>query len=182
MEPPDSRAQRRALPVVGKSTKGARDIRTMTPDEQKELGRQCRLAGQRIIEEQSRRQVRTFLDELRHRTSLYRTVASLGDQVAQEYRGRAVLELLQNAHDVLEMGGSGDRRQVSFVLNSSSEQPELLIANSGRPFRREDFSGICQLAQSPKDPNKSVGNKGARLSKRARTDHPPRGLVDRPGG
>lgn len=132
----------------------------MIPDERKELNRQHRQAGQRIIEEQSRRQVRTFLDELRHRTSLYRTVASLGDQVAQEYRGRAVLELLQNAHDVLGRGCGGDQRQVSFVLNSSSEQPELLIANSGRPFRREDFNGICQLAQSPKDPNKSVGNKG----------------------
>ena len=132
----------------------------MTPGEQKELDRQHRLAGQRIIREQSRRQVRTFLDELRHRTSLYRTVASLGDQVAQEYRGRAVLELLQNAHDVLEHGDSGGQRQVTFVLDSSSEQPELLIANSGRPFRREDFSGICQLAQSPKEPDKSVGNKG----------------------
>ena len=104
--------------------------------------------------------MRTFLDELKNGTTMYRTVASLGDQVAQEYRGRAVLELLQNAHDVLGRGGGGDRRQVSFVLNSSSEQPELMIANSGRPFRREDFSGICQLAQSPKDPNKSVGNKG----------------------
>ncbi len=132
----------------------------MTPDEQKELNRQQRLAGQRAIEEQSRRQVRTFFDELRHRTSLYRTVASLGDQVAQEYRGRAVMELLQNAHDVLGHGGGGEERQVSFVLKSSFEQPELLIANSGHPFRRKDFSGICQLAQSPKDPNKSVGNKG----------------------
>ena len=132
----------------------------MTPDEQKELNRQQRLAGQPIIEEQSRRQVRTFLDELRHRTSLYRTVASLGDHVAQEYRGRAVMELLQNAHDVLGRGGGGDRHQVSFVLNSSSRKPELLIANSGRPFRRKDFSGICQLAQSPKNPNKNVGNKG----------------------
>ena len=116
------------------------------------------LAGKRIIEEQARRQVRTFLDELRNGTTNYRTVASLGDQVAQEYRGRAVLELLQNAHDVL--GGNDDPGQVSFVLNSSAEQPELLIANSGRPFRHEDFSGICELAQSPKDPNESVGNKG----------------------
>lgn len=117
-----------------------------------------RLAGQRIIEEQARRQVRTFLDELRNGTTNYRAIASLGDQVAQEYRGRAVLELLQNAHDVL--GGNDDLGQVSFVLNSSAEQPELLIANSGRPFRSEDFRGICQLAQSPKDPNESVGNKG----------------------
>ncbi len=119
-----------------------------------------RLAGKRIIEERACRQVRTFLDELRNGTTNYRTVASLGDQVAQEYRGRAVLELLQNAHDVLAFGPSDDPRLISFVLNLSPEQPELLIANSGRPFRREDFSGICQLAQSPKDPNKSVGNKG----------------------
>lgn len=117
-----------------------------------------RLEGKRIIEEQARRQVRTFLDELRNGTTNYRTVASLGDQVAQEYRGRAVLELLQNAHDVL--GGNNDPGQVSFVLNPSAEQPELLIANSGRPFRHKDFSGICELAQSPKDPNESVGNKG----------------------
>lgn len=114
--------------------------------------------GERIIEKQARRQVRTFLDELRNGTTNYRTVASLGGQVAQEYRGRAVLELLQNAHDVL--GGSDDPGQVSFVLASSPGSPELLIANSGRPFRREDFSGICELAQSPKDPNESVGNKG----------------------
>ena len=28
------------------------------------------------------------------------------------------------------------------------------------PFRKEDFKGLCQLGQSPKDPNKSIGNKG----------------------
>ena len=118
-----------------------------------------RLASKPIIEEQARRQVRTFLDELKNGTRNYRTVASLGSQVAQEYRGRAILELLQNAHDVLAFAGQDDPRQISFVLRSSPE-PELLVANSGRPFRHEDFSGICQLAQSPKDPNESVGNKG----------------------
>ena len=121
---------------------------------------QRRLAGKPIIEEQARSQVRSFLDELKNGTTNYRTVASLGDQVAQEYRGRAVLELLQNAHDVLAFAPSDDPQRISFVLNTSSEQPELLIANSGRPFRHEDFRGICRLAQSPKDPNKSVGNKG----------------------
>ena len=121
--------------------------------------RERRLASKPIIEEQARRQVRTFLDELKNGTRNYRTVASLGSQVAQEYRGRAILELLQNAHDVLAFAGDDDPRQISFVLRSSPE-PELLVANSGRPFRPEDFSGICQLAQSPKDPNESVGNKG----------------------
>ena len=117
------------------------------------------LEGRRIIEQQARRQVRTFLDELRNGTRNYRTVASLGGQVAQEYRGRAILELLQNAHDVLAFARDDDPRRVAFVLRTSPD-PELLVANSGRPFRRADFRGICQLAQSPKDPNESVGNKG----------------------
>ena len=121
--------------------------------------RERRLASRPIIEEQARRQVRTFLDELKNGTRNYRTVASLGSQVAQEYRGRAILELLQNAHDVLAFAEHDDPRQISFVLRSSPE-PELLVANSGRPFLHADFSGICQLAQSPKDPNESVGNKG----------------------
>lgn len=95
---------------------------------------QRRLAGKPIIEEQARSQVRSFLDELKNGTTNYRTVASLGDQVAQEYRGRAVLELLQNAHDVLAFAPSDDPQRISFVLNTSSEQPELLIANSGTPL------------------------------------------------
>ena len=120
---------------------------------------QWRGAGRRIIEEQTRRQVRTFLDELRNRTAHYRTIASLRGEVALEYRGRAIMELLQNAHDVLADVDADDPRRISFVLRCCSD-PELLVANSGCPFRHKDFSGICQLAQSPKDPNKSVGNKG----------------------
>ena len=116
-------------------------------------------AARHIVDEQARRQIRTFLAELQNGTRNYRTVASLGAQVAQEYRGRAILELLQNAHDVLAFAGDDDPRRISFVLKSGDE-PELLVANSGRPFRVADFRGICQLAQSPKDPNESVGNKG----------------------
>ena len=124
-----------------------------------ELEHHRRLVGKRIIDEQARRQVRTFLDELKNGTRNYRTVASLGGQVVQEYRGRAILELLQNAHDVLAFADNDDPRRISFHLRLSPE-PQLLVANSGRPFRRADFRGLCQLAQSPKDPNESVGNKG----------------------
>ena len=116
-------------------------------------------AGDEAIANQARSQVRTFFDEIKNGTRNYRTVASLNEQIAQEYRGRCVLELLQNAHDALEHAGPNDQRRISFVLNTHPE-PVLLVANTGHPFRREDFKGICQLAQSPKDPNKSVGNKG----------------------
>ena len=118
-----------------------------------------RQTGDRLIAEQARSQVQTFFDELKNGTKGYRTVADLGAQIAQEYRGRCILELLQNAHDALANAGSEDPRRISFVL-STDPDAVLLVGNSGTPFRHEDFDGICQLAQSPKDPNKSVGNKG----------------------
>ena len=118
-----------------------------------------RKAGDLLIVAQARRQVQTFFDELKNGTLNYRTIASLNEQIAQAYRGRCVLELLQNAHDALANTPPGNSKQISFVLNTLPD-PVLLIANSGQPFRRKDFEGLCQLGQSPKDPNESVGNKG----------------------
>lgn len=115
--------------------------------------------GRSAIINQAQDQLQTFFDELKNGTKNYRTVTSLSGQIAQEYRGRCILELLQNAHDALADAGDDDPRQISFILISSPE-PVLLIGNSGRPFLRKDFKGICQLGQSPKDPNESVGNKG----------------------
>ena len=48
---------------------------------------------------------------------------------------------------------------ITFVLETKPA-PVLLIANSGRAFEHKDFKGLCRLGQSPKDPNRSVGNKG----------------------
>ena len=118
-----------------------------------------REAGDRLVVAQAQRQVQTFFDELKNGTLNYRTIASLNEQIAQAYRGRCVLELLQNAHDALSNPPPDDPRQISFLLSTRAE-PVLLIANSGHPFRLRDFEGLCQLGQSPKDPNESVGNKG----------------------
>ena len=118
-----------------------------------------RQVGDRLVIAQAQRQVQTFFDELKNGTKNYRTIASLDAQIAQAYRGRCILELLQNAHDALEQAPSDDLRQVSFVLRTVPE-PILLIGNTGVPFHPDNFSGLCQLGQSPKDPNQSVGNKG----------------------
>ena len=118
-----------------------------------------RQSGDRLVTAQAQRQVQTFFDELKNGTQNYRTIASLDAQIAQAYRGRCILELLQNAHDALQQVPSDDLRQVSFVLRTVP-RPVLLIGNTGIPFRPDDFTGLCQLGQSPKDPNQSVGNKG----------------------
>lgn len=118
-----------------------------------------RSRGNEQIVEHALGEVRTFIDELKHGTRKYKTIASLGGQVAEAYRGRCVLELLQNAHDALLETSGGDPRLITFSLETAPN-PVLLVANSGRAFERRDFKGLCQLGQSPKDPNKSVGNKG----------------------
>ena len=112
-----------------------------------------------LVANHSHRQLHSFLDELKNGTQNYRTVSSLGEQVAQEYRGRCVIEMMQNAHDALREAPEDDLRSITLALRLSPA-PVLLAANSGTPLREEDFRGICQLGQSPKDPNKSVGNKG----------------------
>ena len=116
-------------------------------------------AGIKAVRDHSRSQLQTFFDELKNGTQNYRTLASLDSQVSQAYQGRCILELLQNAHDALQYASPDDPRLITFALATSPE-PVLLVGNSGRPFRNEDFKGLCQLGQSPKDPNESVGNKG----------------------
>ena len=119
----------------------------------------ARLSGNEQIVEHALGEVRTFIDELKNGPRKYKTIASLGGQIAEAYRGRCVLELLQNAHDALPETPGGDPGLITFSLETAPD-PVLLIANSGHAFERKDFKGLCQLGQSPKDPNKSVGNKG----------------------
>ena len=119
----------------------------------------ARLSGNVQIVEHALGEVRTFIDELKNGTRKYKTIASLGGQIAEAYRGRCVLELLQNGHDALADAPAGDPGVVTFSL-ATGPDPVLLIANSGHGFKRNDFKGLCQLGQSPKDPNRSVGNKG----------------------
>ena len=123
------------------------------------LSSASRREGDRLIAAQAQQQVQTFFDELKNGTRNYKTIRSLDGQIAQEYRGRCILELLQNAHDALANRANESPQRIAFLLQTDPE-PVLLVANGGRPFGLQDFRGLCQLGQSPKNPNESVGNKG----------------------
>ena len=101
-----------------------------------------RLSGNKQIVEHALGEVRTFIDELENGTRKYRTIASLGGQIAEAYRGRCVLELLQNAHDALPETPGDDPGPITFSLVTTPD-PVLLVANSGRAFERKDFKGLC---------------------------------------
>ena len=81
-------------------------------------------------------------------------------QVASDYRGRLVYELLQNADDAMEATAS-DADCVLFVVTDQA----LWMANSGRPLTDADVQGLCGLGASSKmdsagTKRASIGHKG----------------------
>jgi hypothetical protein len=81
-------------------------------------------------------------------------------QVAHDYRGRLVYELLQNADDALLGVATTDDRAL-FRLTDD----ELWVANTGRPFSDADVRGLCGLGASSKAQadgrrRASIGHKG----------------------
>lgn len=81
-------------------------------------------------------------------------------QVASDYRGRLVFELLQNADDAMADGSTTNDR-VSFLVTDEA----LWIANTGRPLTDDDVFGLCGLGASSKvdaagTRRASIGHKG----------------------
>jgi hypothetical protein len=86
------------------------------------------------------------------------SLTKLLQQMRQEYEGRFLYELIQNAYDAQPDGAEG---HISVLLDlDEGEHGVLYVANTGRPFTDDNFKAICELAQSDKAPDESIGNKG----------------------
>lgn len=82
------------------------------------------------------------------------------DEVATNYRGRLVYELLQNADDAMAGAPSASDR-ITFRLTES----DLWVGNSGRPLSDADVAGLCGIGASSKSeadgPRRAtIGHKG----------------------
>ena len=76
----------------------------------------------------------------------------------REYEDRFLYELIQNGYDA--HSGDETEGEISIVLDASDGSGDLYVANKGRPFLLKDVRSISDLAQSTKDPEESIGNKG----------------------
>jgi hypothetical protein len=81
-------------------------------------------------------------------------------QVANDYRGRLVYELLQNADDAMA-GSAGYEDRVAFHVDDDA----VWIANTGRELSDADVRGLCGLGASSKvdaggTRRASIGHKG----------------------
>jgi hypothetical protein len=108
-----------------------------------------------------------LLDKIRsenlgvYRASAQRLKEDVGQesQIAQDYRGRLIYELLQNADDAMSSVAS-ETANIAFVLDDN----DLWVANSGRPLDGPDVRGLCGISASRKGQSgyrrASIGHKG----------------------
>jgi hypothetical protein len=80
-------------------------------------------------------------------------------QAGDEYAGRFLLELLQNAHDA-HPAERHDGRITIRVDADEGEHGVVYVANAGIPFTYESLTGLCKLARSPKHVGEGIGHKG----------------------
>jgi hypothetical protein len=81
-------------------------------------------------------------------------------EIAHDYQGRLVYELLQNADDAMADSDGTDDRIVIRVTDD-----ELWVGNSGRPLNEADVRGLCGIGASSKKSSgglrrASIGHKG----------------------
>ena len=113
-------------------------------------------------------EIRTFLDELANGTSNYKSLHNLTEQVEHQYQGRFLIELIQNAHDALfeikkrkdDEETPEDEGRIEVVITNDPPFGALYVANDGLPFTESNFISLSRFAQSDKDPEKHIGNKG----------------------
>lgn len=80
-----------------------------------------------------------FISEALSAPALFADLAKVELYIAESYRSRAFIELLQNADD------AGAQR---FLICQVGKQ--LLVANDGRPFTRDDLIAVCRSGASNK--------------------------------
>jgi hypothetical protein len=128
----------------------------------KQISVPAQLKFKREIEERTLYKMRSYLDEIANDTSDYRSIKNLTREVTHQYKGRFLIELLQNAHDALkERPAHKSDGRIHLVLSRAPGLSGVLyVANDGTHFTESNFKKICQFGQSDKDPQKNIGNKG----------------------
>jgi hypothetical protein len=110
------------------------------------------------IDDKTRGRIRSYL-ESREDWNLSRSLKNLVEQAVRDYEHRALVELLQNAHDAHDPRDRAGRVLIRLD-EDESEFGVLYVANTGRGFSDSNFDAITDIAQSDKRPEEGIGNKG----------------------
>ncbi|MFF6835783.1 sacsin N-terminal ATP-binding-like domain-containing protein [Streptomyces sp. NPDC012438] len=97
--------------------------------------------------------------ESKDRWNLFRSLKNLIEQAVRDYEHRALVELLQNAHDAHDADDPGGRVLITLD-HDEGPHGAVYVANTGRPVSRSNFDAMTDIAQSDKRPEEGIGNKG----------------------
>ncbi|RUZ99982.1 sensor histidine kinase, partial [Mesorhizobium sp. M7A.F.Ca.US.001.02.1.1] len=115
-----------------------------------------------FVEDWSKRKILGFEGTIdaqgEYLSEIYSTAKSISEQIAADYHGRFLIELIQNAHDVHPAGRADGEIEVLF--DASAAPPVLYVANRGSPFGEENVKALSDLGLSSKQPGQAIGNKG----------------------
>jgi hypothetical protein len=111
-----------------------------------------------VIHQKRRNQLSAYFDT-RDRVRWTSSLKRLTEDAAQEYEGRFLIELVQNAYDA-HLPGTTDGAIEVFLDLQEGDHGTLYVANTGRPFSEQNFNAITDIAQSNKPPGEGIGNKG----------------------
>ncbi|MEV4666129.1 ATP-binding protein [Micromonospora echinofusca] len=113
---------------------------------------------QRRIEDTTRGRIRSYLRS-KDDWNPARGLKNLTEQAVRDYEHRAVVELVQNAHDAQD-GGEQTGRILVRLDPDEGEHGVLYVANTGNGFGDSNFDAISDVARSDKRPDEGIGNKG----------------------
>jgi len=119
-------------------------------------GQKLEAAARSAIVSRTRRRIELF-DQAGDDWRFAESLKSISEDTAQEYEGRAVLELVQNGHDALPDGEPGT---IAVLVDLRVEHGVVYVANQGAPFTEGNFKSITEFALSDKGPGEGIGNKG----------------------
>jgi hypothetical protein len=95
----------------------------------------------------------------RGKSRAHASISHLTEHVSVSYKGRTLVELIQNAYDPHPASRSDG--EISILFDPAEcRHGCLYIANRGLGFTPENFEGLCNIADSSKVVNEGIGNKG----------------------
>ncbi|GIF52464.1 uncharacterized protein DUF3883 [Asanoa ferruginea] len=112
----------------------------------------------RRIENKTQGRIRSYLDS-KDSWNLSRSLKNLIEQAVRDYEHRALVELVQNAHDAHDPGDRAGRILVRLDYDEG-DHGVVYVANTGCGFTDSNFDAISDIAQSDKRLEEGIGNKG----------------------
>lgn len=114
----------------------------------------------RTIEEKTNKRLGTYLHDRRENVQDSKSLKHSMEQiVSMDYRGRTVIELIQNAYDAHPLSTTDGR--IALVLDvGEGDHGVLYVANAGLPLGEKNFHALVDLALSDKKASAGIGHKG----------------------